>query len=52
MSRSTGDLLGGMHLVLQIELPDVCVELLDVGLAFFEVQQVELFDVTLRRDHL
>ena len=40
-------LLGRVHLVLQIELSDVRVEFLDVGLAFLEVQQVKLLDVGL-----
>ena len=40
-------LLVGMHFVLQVVLADVGVELLDVGFAFLQVQQVKLLDVGL-----
>ena len=45
-------LLGGMHLVLQVELPNVRLELLNVRLALLQEQQVELFDVALRCYHI
>ena len=41
-----------MHLVLQVELPNVRLELLNVRLALLQEQQVELFDVALRCYHI
>ena len=40
-----------MDFVLQVELPDVGVELLDVRLTLFQEEQVKLFHVALGRYH-
>ena len=40
-----------MNLVLDVELADISLELLDVGLALLQEEQVELFHVALRGYH-
>ena len=46
------DLLCCVYPIGYIELADVRMELFDIRFTFFEVKQVELFNMTLRRDHI
>ena len=46
------DLLCCVYPISYIELTDVRMELFDIRFTFFEMKQVELFYMTLRRDHI
>ena len=46
------DLLCSVYPISYIELTDVRMELFDIRFTFFEMKQVELFYMTLRRDHI
>lgn len=46
------DLLCCVYPISYIELTDVRMELFDIRFTFFEMKQVELFYMTLRRNHI
>ena len=46
------DLLCCVYPISYIELTDVRMKLFDIRFTFFEMKQVELFYMTLRRDHI